>query len=79
MEALKEINKNLMNLRTSLITVVIVITSGLAGIVLTKSFSTVNILLLVIPGIYFDIIFLQNILSVNNKINDNIRRMKIDS
>lgn len=79
MEVLSEINKNLMNLRTSLITVVIVITSGLAGIVLTKSFSTVNILLLVIPGIYFDIIFLQNILSVNNKINDNIRRMKIDS
>jgi hypothetical protein len=76
MEALKEINKNLMNLRTSLITVVIVITSGLAGIVLTKSFSTVNILLLVIPGIYFDIIFLQNILSINNRIDNNLRRLQ---
>lgn len=76
MEVLSEINKNLMNLRTSLITVVIVITSGLAGIVLTKSFSTVNILLLVIPGIYFDIIFLQNILSINNRIDNNIRRLQ---
>lgn len=76
MEVLSEINKNLMNLRTSLITVVIVITSGLAGIVLTKSFSTVNILLLVIPGIYFDIIFLQNILSINNRIDNNIRKLQ---
>ncbi len=76
MEVLSEINKNLMNLRTSLITVVIVITSGLAGIVLTKSFSTVNILLLVIPGIYFDIIFLQNILSINNRIDNNLRRLQ---
>lgn len=76
MEVLSEINKNLMNLRTSLIIVVIVITSGLAGIVLTKSFSTVNILLLVIPGIYFDIIFLQNILSINNRIDNNLRRLQ---
>lgn len=76
MEVLSEINKNLMNLRTSLITVVIVITSGLAGIVLTKSFSSINILLLVIPGIYFDIIFLQNILSINNRIDNNIRRLQ---
>lgn len=75
MEYLKETNKNLMGLRASLITVVIVITSGLAGLVLAKSFNPVNIFVLFIPGIYFDVIFLQNILSINEKINNNIMRM----
>ncbi|MBP3925131.1 hypothetical protein J6E39_07820 [bacterium] len=76
MTYLEEQNKNLINLRTSLITVIIVITSGLAGIVLTKSFSLVNILILVVPGVYFDFIFMQNILSINSKLNENIRRLQ---
>lgn len=75
MEQLKESNKNLINLRTNLITAIIVITSGIAGIILTKSFSFLNIVLLLIPGIYFDILFLRNIMNINCKIYENIRRL----
>lgn len=75
MEQLKESNKNLINLRTNLITAIIVITSGIAGIILTKSFSFLNIVVLLIPGIYFDILFLRNIMNINCKIYENIRRL----
>jgi len=74
-DCLKESNKNLISLRGSLITVVVVITGGLAGLIIAKSFSLLNILFLIIPGIYFDIVFLQNILTINKSIDNNIRRI----
>lgn len=76
MEYLKEANKNLIALRTSIIAVVIVLTGGIAGLILSRSFSLTDIVVLLIPGIYFDIVFLQNVLSLNDRISDNIRRMQ---
>lgn len=76
MEYLKEANKNLIALRTSIIAVIIVLTGGIAGLILSRSFSLTDIVVLLIPGIYFDIVFLQNVLSLNDRINDNIRRMQ---
>ena len=76
MEYLKEANKNLIALRTSIIAVIIVLTGGIAGLILSRSFSLTNIVVFLIPGIYFDIVFLQNVLSLNDRINDNIRRMQ---
>nr|DAS85339.1 MAG TPA: hypothetical protein [Caudoviricetes sp.] len=76
MEYLKEANKNLIALRTSIIAVIIVLTGGIAGLILSRSFSLTDIVVLLIPGIYFDIVFLQNVLSLNDRISDNIRRMQ---
>ena len=76
MEYLKEANKNLIALRTSIIAVIIVLTGGIAGLILSRSFSLTDIVVLLILGIYFDIVFLQNVLSLNDRISDNIRRMQ---
>lgn len=76
MEYLKEANKNLISLRTSIIAVIVVLTGGISGLILSRSFSLTNIVVFLIPGIYFDIVFLQNVLSLNDRISDNIRRMQ---
>lgn len=75
MKHLEEANKNLINLRTSLITVVAVLTGGLIGIVLTDT----NILFksfLIILGIYFDLLFINDILAANDEIKKNIGAIK---
>ena len=62
---------NLINLRTNLITIIIVLTGGLVGLVL----SDVNIfatLFFIIPGLYFDILFIINVININQLINKKI-------
>ncbi len=77
MEQIKEANKNLINLRSSIITVMIVLTSG------TISLLFVNIplpkfIILLCSGIYFDLLFLHNVICINNEIENNIRRLPDD-
>ncbi len=60
--------KNLMNLRTSLIAVVTVLTGGLISFIFTDT----NIIFktfIIISGVYFDIFFIVNMINTNNKIN----------
>ncbi|MCD7779291.1 MAG: hypothetical protein LUH05_01305 [Candidatus Gastranaerophilales bacterium] len=60
--------KNLMNLRTSLIAVVTVLTGGLISFIFTDT----NIIFktfIIISGVYFDILFVVNMINTNNKIN----------
>lgn len=70
-ENIKEQNKNLINLRTSLINIIIILTGGILGLGYAEK---LNIILIII-GIYFDLMFLMNVLTINKKINDNIRKL----
>lgn len=77
MKYLEEENKNLMNLRTSLIPVIVVISGGIVGLLLAD----VNLFLkmfLIIIGSYLDFLFVSNTIYANNKINKNIGEIKND-
>lgn len=74
MEKLKEENKSLISLRTSLIAVLTVLNGGIAGLIV----SDINIykfVFLLIIGIYFDIVFISNLLTINKKINNNLKEL----
>ena len=75
MKYLEESNKNLINLRTSLIAVVALLTGGLVGVSLANM-SLVYKSFLLIFGIYFEILFITNIMRINEKINKNIGVIK---
>ncbi len=72
---LKESIKDLISLRTSLITVVIIITSGTFGLLFIPM-SPVKLWFLALIGAYFDAVFLNNIFSMNSRIDDLLRRLK---
>ena len=74
MEQLKEDNKNLISLRSSLVTIIIVISGGIAGLILSD-ISALKFAFLMALGIYFDLMFLINAIKVNAKINKNIGDM----
>lgn len=75
MEYIKESNKNLISLRTSLITTVVVLTGGIVGLFLSK-FEIVSKIIFILIGLYFDILFICNILDINQRINKNIGVLK---
>lgn len=77
MEQIKEDNKNLISLRASLITIIIVLSGGIAGLILAD-ISNPKILFLLIFGVYLDLMFLVNAIKVNAKINSNIGDMNND-
>ena len=64
---------NLINLRTNLITIIVVLTGGLVGLMLSDIDFYRSVIFIVI-GIYFDVLFIRNVIDVHNKINDTIRR-----
>lgn len=75
MKYLEESNKNLISLRTSLIAVVALLTGGLVGV----SLANMNLVyksFLLIFGIYFEVLFIANIMRINEKINKNIGVIK---
>lgn len=75
MEYLKEANKNLISLRTSLIAVVALLTGGLVGMI----YSDIDLCYKILPillGFYIDSIFISNIITINNLIYKNIGAMK---
>ena len=75
MEYIKESNKNLMSLRTSLITTVGVLTGGIVGLFLSE-FEIISKTIFIVIGLYFDILFICNILDINQRINKNIGVLK---
>ncbi len=77
MKYLEESNKNLISLRTSLIAVVALLTGGIVGIAVTD-INTILKTFLLIFGIYFEILFISNIMNMNKEIIKNIGVMKDD-
>lgn len=75
MEHLKEENKNLMNIRNNLTTMIVVMTGGMFWLASTDFVILIKMLFIPI-GIYLDFLFLFNIIYVNNKINENIGEIK---
>ena len=65
---------NLIHLRTNLITIIIVLTGGLVGLALSKM-NLLILLFLIVPGIYFDFLFIVNVININNLINKKMRRI----
>lgn len=75
MEKIKEENKSLINLRASLIVVLTVLNGGIAGLIVAD-INIYKFVFLLIIGIYFDIIFISNLLTINKKINYNLKEIK---
>ena len=75
MEYLKEENKNLMNIRTSLITMIAVLTGGMFWLASSDFIITLKMIFIPI-GIYWDFLFLFNIIYTNNQITKNIGEMR---
>ncbi len=71
----KEKIKNLVALRTNLFTCVIVLTGGVAGLFFVNE-STLKVLPFILIGIYFDLVFLINLLSVSRDIDRYIEEIK---
>ena len=78
MKYLEESNKNLISLRTSLIAVVALLTGGLVGLILSDVVTIAKIIFIVI-GIYFDLLFISDILVANDELKRNIGVMKNES
>lgn len=74
-EYYKEKIKNLIALRNNLFTSVIVLTGGVAGLFFVNQPST-KLLPFILIGVYFDLVFLLNLLSVNADIDKFIERVK---
>ena len=75
MEYLKEANKNLISLRASLITAIIVISGGISSLFFIE-INPVKLCILTIFGVYFDFLFISNITIINRKIDKNIGDIK---
>ena len=74
MEKLKEENKILLNKWTSLINIMIILTGGILGLIVSDM-NSLKIYILLLIGIYFDILFLCNILSIDNKLKQNLKEL----
>ena len=74
-EYYKEKIKNLIALRNNLLTSVIVFTGGVAGLFFVNQPSA-KLLPFILIGVYFDLVFLLNLLSVNADIDKFIERIK---
>lgn len=75
MEYLKEANKNLISLRSSLITTVVVLSGCLVGLYFTDV-NFINKIFFIILGLYFDFLFICNVLDLNKEIKRNIGALK---
>ena len=75
MEHIKEANKNLISPRASSITTVVILTGCIVGIYLAD-IDFINKICFIIFGIYFEILFISNILDINKKIDKNIEALK---
>ncbi len=74
-EYFKEKVKNLVALRSNLFTCVIVLTSGIVGLFFVNE-TAAKLLPFILIGIYFDLVFLINLLSVNKDIDKYIEEIK---
>ena len=59
--------KNLIALRTNLITIILTLTAGIIGFIFTNTIISVKTILCAI-GIYFDLLFIINVIAINQKL-----------
>lgn len=78
MKYLEESNKNLISLRTGLIAVVALLTGGLVGLILSDVVTIAKIFFIIL-GVYFDLLFISDILAANDELKRNIGVMKNES
>lgn len=78
MKYLEESNKNPISLRTSLIAVVALLTGGLVGLILSDVVTIAKIFFIIL-GVYFDLLFISDILAANDELKRNIGAMKNES
>lgn len=71
----KEKIKNLIAFRTNLFTCLVVLTGGVFGLFIID-IPVYKIVPLALLGIYFGILFLKNLLSINNKILEYLEELK---
>ncbi len=74
-EYYKEKVKNLVALRNNLFTSVIVLTSGVVGLFFVNQ-PFLKLLPFMVIGGYFDLVFLFNLLSINNQIDIILEELK---
>ena len=75
---MEESNKYLISLRTSLIAVVALLTGGLVGLILSDVVTIAKIFFIIL-GVYFDLLFISDILAANDELKRNIGAMKNES
>ena len=75
---MEESNKYLISLRTSLIAVVALLTGGLVGLILSDVVTIAKIFFIIL-GVYFDLLFISDILAENDELKRNIGAMKNES
>lgn len=66
----KESNKNLISLRTNLITIILVLTSGIMGLIYSDMQLYQKFFPLIL-GVYFDLLFISNVLHINKILDKN--------
>lgn len=71
MNNLEESNKNLISLRTNLITIILVLTSGIMGLFYSDIIWLHKIVPLIL-GVYLDTVFIVNVTQVNKLLDKNI-------
>ena len=74
-ESLKEENKHLISLRTSLFATVVVLTGGMVGLFISE-INTVYKFIFIPPSVYLDFLLIVNLIDVNKVILNNIGVMK---
>ena len=74
-EYCKEKIKNLVALRNNLFTSVIVLTSGVVGLFFINQ-PFIKLVPFMLIGVYFDFVFLVNLLSINDKIDKVLEELK---
>ena len=75
MKHLEEENKNLISLRTSLLTILTLLIGGMFWLA-TLDFPIIVKAIFIFGGIYIVFLFLNNVMSINSKINKNIGDIK---
>ncbi len=75
MKYLEESNKNLISLRASLIPAIVVLSGGIVGLMISNADTFVKILWVAL-GMYFDFLFIYNVIKINKIIENNIGVIK---
>ena len=74
MEKIKEENKSLIASRNNYFTAILLVNSGLVGLILSSIMST-KLIILILLGFYFNFIFINRYQNINQRIENNIKEL----
>jgi len=72
----KEKINDLISIRNILCTMIICLTGGISGIIVTKNFNLLTVSLILIPSVILDLMFILNVANINRLINKYIKAIK---